>query len=814
MKYNKRVYLPDPMSEEEELEAMHLKNELMKEIEQYCKENKNKMSMCNLSKNEKKGLKSLKKKGSNIIVSQTDKSSKFSVDTRANYVEAMNVHIEQDEDITESEHLKAQREANAHATFWNTILNISKDTSKCKEQSARNHQRAKANLLVEGNELPPIYGLRKDHKKIEDEIRGPPLRPVCSATNAYNSKIAQLINSFLVHIWKNEEENCASTEELLAEFDRLNVEGVDQECFIGSADVVALYPSLDIDEVTEVIGEMIKKTDVTLEGVDYKEIGLYLAITKDTKYLEDVGIQGLCPKRRQKLGRKPTLTGQAATNLVDRQIVWQPAEREPEEEEEKKVLVSEAIKVVLEFIMKNHMYSFADQKKKQGKGGPIGLVLTDATAKIFMTWWDKKVKEQAAREGLEILLYRRYVDDVNIIAKMTKESSGMEQNDEEDKEGNRESEGMKLFQKIGNGVSKSIKLEIDHPSRHRERKMPLLDVKVWLEDYDAKNDDERGDDERGEDEKGEESSQRKMIMYEHYRKEVATKMTIHARSALPHNQKRNILTQEVIRILKNCSQALPWDTKAKHLEDLAQRMQFSGHDKKFRKEVIKSGLKAYRKMEDEHKAGRTPLHRPRGWYRQEREKMKRRKKENWYRKGGYETPIFIAATPNGKLKKRLQEKIDKTGMKIKVIEKTGNTMKRALQKTSIAEKKECEDNECMICLTSKKKGLCRKEGVTYEIICEECHEKYIGETGRCANSRLREHMNDYKLKKEASVLWRHCKEKHEGKKQKFKCNVREVFGKDATLRQISEAVDIRREKAGMNNKFEWGHTSLPKLGWE
>ena len=54
----------------------------------------------------------------------------------------------------------------------------------------------------------------------------------------------------------------------------------------------------------------------------------------------------------------------------------------------------------------------------------------------------------------------------------------------------------------------------------------------------------------------------------------------------------------------------------------------------------------------------------------------------------------------------------------------------------------------------------------------------------------------------------------EGKKQKFKCNVREVFGKDATLRQISEAVDIRREKAGMNNKFEWGHTSLPKLGWE
>ena len=54
MKYNKRVYLPGPMSEQEEIKAMNLKNELMKEIEQYCKENENKMSMRNLTKKEKK----------------------------------------------------------------------------------------------------------------------------------------------------------------------------------------------------------------------------------------------------------------------------------------------------------------------------------------------------------------------------------------------------------------------------------------------------------------------------------------------------------------------------------------------------------------------------------------------------------------------------------------------------------------------------------------------------------------------------------------------------------------------------------------
>ena len=73
-------------------------------------------------------------------------------------MDAMQVHIQQDEDITENDHSKAQKEANAHSTFWCEMLGISKNTGANDEQKERNHQRAKNNLLVEGNELPPIYG--------------------------------------------------------------------------------------------------------------------------------------------------------------------------------------------------------------------------------------------------------------------------------------------------------------------------------------------------------------------------------------------------------------------------------------------------------------------------------------------------------------------------------------------------------------------------------------------------------------------------------------------------------------------------------
>ena len=49
------------------------------------------------------------------------------------------------------------------------------------------------------------------------------------------------------------------------------------------------------------------------------------------------------------------------------------------------------------------------------------------------------------------------------------------------------------------------------------------------------------------------------------------------------------MTQEVLRILKNCSVALPWKDKVAHIEDLCMRMQFSGYDVRFRREVVDSG---------------------------------------------------------------------------------------------------------------------------------------------------------------------------------------------------------------------------------
>ena len=43
------------------------------------------------------------------------------------------------------------------------------------------------------------------------------------------------------------------------------------------------------------------------------------------------------------------------------------------------------------------------------------------------------------------------------------------------------------------------------------------------------------------------------IIHEYYFKEVATKAVINSRAAVPEKMKRTVLTQEIIRILRNCS---------------------------------------------------------------------------------------------------------------------------------------------------------------------------------------------------------------------------------------------------------------------
>ena len=90
---------------------------------------------------------------------------------------------------------------------------------------------------------------------------------------------------------------------------------------------------------------------------------------------------------------------------------------EPEEKTnkmEKRKMLGEAMKIAIRFIMKNHIYEFDNHMYKQAKGGPIGLEITGDIANIFMVWWDKQLLTKIREHEMKILLYKRYIDDINL----------------------------------------------------------------------------------------------------------------------------------------------------------------------------------------------------------------------------------------------------------------------------------------------------------------------------------------------------------------------------------------------------------------
>ena len=92
-----------------------------------------------------------------------------------------------------------------------------------------------------------------------------------------------------------------------------------------------------------------------------------------------------------------------------------------------------------------------------------------------------------------------------------------------------------------------MSVTVDCPSFHKDKKLPILDL-VWLQLMEREN------------------GSSVHVIHECYYKEVATRAVVNIRSAVPTDTKRIILTQEVLRILRNCSRLLPWGVVCEHVQ--------------------------------------------------------------------------------------------------------------------------------------------------------------------------------------------------------------------------------------------------------
>ena len=154
--------------------------------------------------------------------------------------------------------------------------------------------------------------------------------------------------------------------------------------------------------------------------------------------------------------------------------------------------------------------------------------------------------------------------------------------------------------------------------------------------------------------------------------------------------------------------------------------------------MVDSAVKAYRARHEAELKGERPMHRLKGWRKDEREVEKSGKRDDWYKSGGDEVVIFVPATPGSQLQNKYQSEIRNRWYKIKVVKKAGTTLKEVLQRSNAFKQQRYGREDCLVCKQAGK-GPCNARGVTYEIECQGCENKYADETARNAYTRGTEH---------------------------------------------------------------------------
>ena len=163
----------------------------------------------------------------------------------------------------------------------------------------------------------------------------------------------------------------------------------------------------------------------------------------------------------------------------------------------------------------NHTYKVGNSNFIQVEGAPIGLDLTQALSRPFMIRWDRLYLKKVDRAGVDMQLYKRYVDDSNQVGivpppgseycpttkKLIYNQDIIMMGEPDDKR------LASILKDIANDVQVGIVMEDDYPSKNINGHLAILDMEV------------RTDEETGH------------ILYRHYEKPMASKLVLHSSSA-------------------------------------------------------------------------------------------------------------------------------------------------------------------------------------------------------------------------------------------------------------------------------------------
>ena len=221
LKCNSKVFLPKPLSANEEAFFAVRKEKYLEVFKEYIKEKTDEgKQKSNLTKNEKSGLDKLLKriKAGEIVTMATDKSGKLAVTSRENYIKMGEAHTSKDIEVDCEKVVKVEKIINGHVSMLQKILNIG---------SEHNHvERVRESLIQRSKNVAKLVLLGKDHKSVDPVTGLIKTRPVHTANTGMDAPLSDLISDFVdpfIDILENSNE-IISSEDLKNKIDAYNKE--------------------------------------------------------------------------------------------------------------------------------------------------------------------------------------------------------------------------------------------------------------------------------------------------------------------------------------------------------------------------------------------------------------------------------------------------------------------------------------------------------------------------------------------------------------------------------------------------------------
>ena len=458
----------------------------------------------------------------------------------------------------------------------------------------------------------------------------------------------------------------------------------------------------------------------------------------------------------------------------------------------------------IDVVMKNHFYTIGGVTYKQKDGSPMGLDTSVEGSDLYMLAWEHAFLNKLKSLGWSLSMYKRYVDDIQGVTMCL--NKGWHYDFIKDKmiyskdhPNSDLPDDLRTFKEllaIGNSLDTNIQLELDVPSLHNDNKLPILDLKVWVENG--------------------------ILRHEFYKKEVASKHVILQRSAISDNVKRETLFQEGLRRLRNCDTLTDTETIRQVLGEYSNCMRMSGYGPRIRRDILKGTLDRSKTNEEEIRQGLRKRFRNRAEIETGKQNATGKYKTTWFLKGEITSVMMVQPTQHGSLSKAVRDAIHgkraPDGGLTKVVEMGGVNIMAGLNKPDPFRSSLCPfEDECWC----SKETDCWKTRTIYRITCCLCGSQYTGTSGHTLHKRIFEHMNAVRRKDTKNAISKHFISQHQyvntttSEEQLFKATI--LSRKDSNLeRYISEGVWIEEavkqaEVEQLNSRGEWGRVSTKRL---